>query len=80
MLNCEQANSFIMDYLEDRLPAKTRAKFEMHLEKCAKCTPFLDQYKKTVELVAEDGQIEVPPDLAEHTITFLRDHLPDLQQ
>ena len=80
MLSCEQANDFIMDYLEDRLPAKTRDKFETHLEKCARCTPFLDQYKKTIELVSQEGQIEVPPDLAEHTLAFLRENLPNLQQ
>lgn len=79
MLSCEQANNFIMDYLEDRLPAKTRVQFRTHLEKCTKCASFLDQYEKTVELVAEDGLIEVPADLTEHTLTFLREKLPELQ-
>ncbi|MFK7846502.1 MAG: zf-HC2 domain-containing protein, partial [Rhodothermales bacterium] len=47
MLSCEQVNNFILDYLEDRLPQETHAKFEKHLKMCATCTPFLDQYKQT---------------------------------
>lgn len=80
MLSCEQVNNFILDYLEDRLPKETHAKFEKHLKMCATCTPFLDQYKQTVEFVAVDGQIEVPADLAEHTMSFLRENLPSLNK
>lgn len=80
MLTCEQVNDFIMDYLDDRLSDDIKSRFEKHLHMCASCTPFLDQYQKTVELVAQDGQIEVPADLAEHTMLFLRQNLPDLKR
>ena len=80
MLTCEQVNDFIMDYLEGRLPADIKSKFETHLQMCASCTPYLDQYQKTVEMVSQDGQIEIPSDLAEHTMSFLRQHLPSFQK
>ena len=79
MLSCEQVNGFIIDYLEDRLPADTKSKFDKHLEMCPGCTPFFDQYKQTVEIVAKDGQIEVPADLAEHTMSFLRENIPNFK-
>ena len=79
MLTCEQVNNFIMDYLEGRLSEDVKSRFEQHLQKCASCTPYLDQYIKTVELVAQDGQMEVPADLAEHTMSFLHQNLPDFK-
>ena len=80
MMSCERVNEFILDYLEDRLPQETRKKFDEHLKMCPCCVPFLDQYKQTVEMVATEGQIEVPQDLAEHTMSFLREQLPSLQK
>ncbi|MEM8485146.1 MAG: zf-HC2 domain-containing protein [Bacteroidota bacterium] len=80
MMSCEEVNDFILDYLEGRLPRETKLKFEKHLEMCPCCVPFLDQYKQTVEMVATEGQIEVPADLAEHTLSFLREQLPSLQK
>ncbi len=80
MLTCEQVNDFLMDYLDGRLAEDVKSKFEKHLQMCASCTPFLEQYQKTVELVSQDGQIEVPADLAEHTMSFLRQNLPNFQK
>jgi predicted anti-sigma-YlaC factor YlaD len=75
VLTCEQANRFIVEYLEGELPTETEKKFEGHLDKCPCCTPFLEQYRQTIQLVHEDGQMEVPADLIEHTITFLREQM-----
>ena len=80
MMSCEQVNEFILDYVEERLPNETKAKFDEHLKMCPCCVPFLEQYKQTVDMVATDGQIEVPADLAEHTLSFLREQLPSLQK
>ncbi len=76
MLTCEQVNQFIMDYLEGNLSEQTRKDFETHMERCPQCSPFLEQYRHTIEFVRSDGQIEVPRDLAVHTLAFLRDQLP----
>ena len=76
MLSCEQVNQFIIDYLDDNLPASTRKKFESHLHKCPNCSSFFDQYNDTVTLVNEEGQLEIPEDLAQFTRTFLQEHIP----
>ncbi len=72
-LSCEEANAFIADYLEGRLDPTLRSRFEAHLHMCPACTPFLEQYKQTVELVRDDGQIDVPAGLIEHTLSFLNE-------
>lgn len=72
-LSCEQANAFILDYVEGRMDPGLRARFEAHLGMCPSCAPFLDQYRQTMKLVHDEGQIEVPTGLTEHTLHFLRE-------
>ncbi len=77
-LNCEQANRFIMDYLDNRLDGKVRKQFESHLHMCPNCTPFLEQYRQTVRLAHDDGALDVPQEVIEQTLSFLRSHMgPD---
>ena len=75
-LSCEDVNQFIIDYLEETIPPRTRTRFEAHLEKCATCGSYFEQYLQTVDWVREDGlaQIEPPEELVEVTLHFLRDH------
>ena len=80
-LSCEDVNRFIVDYLEETIPPRTRAKFEAHLENCANCGTYFDQYMNTVDWVREDGtiQIEPPEELVEVTLHFLREHYNGLE-
>ena len=78
-LSCVQVNDFILDYLEGRLPDETREKFEKHMETCPPCERYLEQYKQTVAIVSEIGKIDAPSDLAEHTMAFLKQNLPNFQ-
>ena len=75
MLSCKKVNQFIIDYLEDELPQDVRTKFEAHIQKCENCNTYLEQYKHTLTIVRTDGRLDVPEDLTEMTLQFLRDHL-----
>ena len=74
--SCEDANAFIAEYLEGVLDKQTEAKFSSHVSMCPNCGTFLDQYRHTVNLCKSDGTIEVPEELLEHTLAFLRNELP----
>ena len=76
-LSCEDVNRFIIGYLEDTIPAKTRQRFEAHLAQCTNCGSYFDEYLTTVELVHEDGSLHIDPpeELIEATLDFLREHL-----
>lgn len=76
-LSCEDANRFIIDYLEDTLPLRTRTRFEKHLSQCPLCTIYFDQYRRTIQLVREAGEDtpEPPAELVDLTLSFLRRHL-----
>ena len=80
-LSCEDVNRFIIDYLEGTIPPRTRTRFEAHLEMCANCGTYFDQYLQTLEWVHEDGSVQVDPpgELVEVTLHFLREHYDDLE-
>ena len=73
-LSCEQVNRFILDYLERSLDDRTRVAFEAHLFQCANCKTFLDQYQSTLCEVKTSENIEIPKEVVERTLDFLRKH------
>lgn len=78
-LNCEQANAFILEYVEGTIPSKTRTAFESHMDMCPTCGPYFEQYQETVALVRETGEdLPKPPEeLIEFTLSFLRKHIEE---
>jgi anti-sigma factor RsiW len=49
-MTCRELIDFLMAYLDGELPAARRALFDEHLEICAACRRYLDQYKATIAL------------------------------
>ncbi len=50
MITCREFDSFVVDYLDDKLPIAQRRKFELHLKTCESCRDYLTAYEKTVEI------------------------------
>jgi anti-sigma factor RsiW len=73
MLTCADVVRLITDYNEGRLTAAERRRFEEHVSICPPCRSFLDQMRKTVELVGELGEEDVPPAMEEHLLEAFRD-------
>ncbi len=70
--NCEKVDSFLLDYLEDRLDVKTKTQFEEHISFCKRCSAYFDSYKETLGLLEDARNISAPPELADLTLEFLR--------
>ena len=47
-LTCRELVELVTDYLEDRLPAEARARFEEHLASCNGCQAYVDQMRLTL--------------------------------
>lgn len=76
MLTCEDVNAFLVDYFDGTLDERTEQRFEHHVETCTTCQTYLEQYRTTIEMAREDRmEEEVPPELVEHTLAFLREEL-----
>jgi anti-sigma factor RsiW len=56
---CQQAVELVTDYLEGTLSRRDRRQFEAHLRACPNCAAYLEQIRRTINLV---GAIE-PDDL-----------------
>ena len=80
-LSCEDVNQFILDYLEDTIPASTRSRFDAHVAMCPNCNSFFDQYVRTIDLVHEEGSLAIDPpeELVEMTLHFLREHYDEVK-
>jgi len=47
-LTCQELVELVTDYLEDRLPAAERRRFDEHLSACDGCATYLEQVRSTV--------------------------------
>jgi anti-sigma factor RsiW len=45
---CQELVELVTDYLEDRLSATDRRRFEIHLEQCEVCRTYLEQFRATI--------------------------------
>ena len=70
MITCREFEDFVMQYLDDELPARQLAMFELHLRICRECREYLAAYQRSVDIgraafKADDEALpeEVPEDL-----------------
>jgi anti-sigma factor RsiW len=60
--SCKELVAVASEYLEDRLPASERARLEEHLAECEGCTTYLEQMRRTITLIGELREEDVPPE------------------
>jgi anti-sigma factor RsiW len=48
---CRELVELVTDYLEDRLPARDRARFEAHIADCEYCATYLEQMRQTIRVL-----------------------------
>ncbi len=69
MITCRQFEDFIMEYLEDTLPKRTRKLFEFHIRTCRECREYLAAYRRARDIARETALVstlnDVPEDLIE---------------
>jgi len=70
--NCEKVNQFLAEYVEGTLDQKTSLQFQQHIDMCKCCGPYMEQYQATIEMTHDCPCAEVPAELVEHTMSFLR--------
>jgi anti-sigma factor RsiW len=71
---CQEFVELVTDYLEDRLPAADRARFEAHLAECDGCEGYLEDMRG---VIAAMGTVTPPAD--PHTREVLMQALRDLR-
>jgi predicted anti-sigma-YlaC factor YlaD len=71
MIDCGQFESFLIDYLEGKLPGRQRAVLEFHLKICRECRDYLAAYRRTIEVgkaVFADPSADLPDDVPDDLV------------
>jgi anti-sigma factor RsiW len=71
-LSCKELVELVTNYLEDRLSASDRARFEMHLSYCAWCRVYLAQMRETVQLAGRLSEEDLPATSKEDLLRVFR--------
>lgn len=75
MSTCKELVDLLADYLEGQLPPDVARDLDQHLADCPPCLNFLKTYRTTTRLIREVGCEEIPPELEDRLLKFLREHL-----
>jgi len=69
---CKEITALILGYLNDALDPSVKRDFKRHLRNCPDCVNFLNTYKKTTFLTRSIRPEEIPPNVRENILDFLR--------
>lgn len=72
-VGCRQIVDLLVDYLDGSLDRPTAESLHAHLEGCPPCIAFLNTYKGTVKAARKLTETDIPPELKERLLSFLRD-------
>lgn len=61
-MTCQQIVEVITDYLDNRLAAEDRQRFEDHVAACDGCAAYLDQMRETIRLTGRLREEELSPE------------------
>ena len=73
-MTCRDFANFLVDYLDDGLPADVRQRFDAHLEECPDCVQYLRQYRDTIRLTSAAGDqlASIPEELVRAIVLSAR--------
>jgi predicted anti-sigma-YlaC factor YlaD len=71
-LSCQELVELVTDYLEGTLPAHERVRFEDHLAICPGCGNYLDQMRRTIQMVGALKEEAIPDDAKEQLLRAFR--------
>jgi anti-sigma factor RsiW len=72
-MTCRQMVELVTDYLEGRLPAAERERFEAHLARCDGCQAYVDQMRALIAELGETPEVALSPALEGDLLAAFRD-------
>jgi anti-sigma factor RsiW len=70
-LTCREFVEFLIDYVDEALPAEQRRVFDEHMGFCPACLNYLETYRETVRLektLCADPEGPVPDDVPDDLV------------
>lgn len=72
-LTCQELVELITDYLEGMLPAAERVRFEEHLAVCTGCRNYVDQMRRTIDVLGQLAEDDLTPAARNELLELFRD-------
>jgi anti-sigma factor RsiW len=72
-LTCRELVEVVTDYLEGRMPAERRLRFEEHVAVCDGCQTYLEQMQETIRLTGTLREDDVRPEARDALLRVFRD-------
>ncbi|MFN2490856.1 MAG: anti-sigma factor [Actinomycetota bacterium] len=67
-LTCRELVELVTDYLEGTLSSEERMRFEEHLLICEGCSAYVDQMRRTIEVVGSLQEDSIPPEVRDRLL------------
>jgi len=71
-LTCQELVELVTDYLENRMPAAERRRFDEHLSACDGCATYLEQVRSTVAAARRLSAEKLAPQAREALLAAFR--------
>lgn len=71
-LTCQELVELVTDYLEGALSAEDRQRFEQHVSECDGCATYLDQMRRTVQMLGTLNEETLPAPAQEKLLAVFR--------
>ncbi len=71
-LTCREVVELVTDYLEARLPADERTRFELHLVYCDACRTYVHQMRQVLATTGKLTEESVPPEMRDSLLRAFR--------
>jgi predicted anti-sigma-YlaC factor YlaD len=71
-LSCQELVELVTEYLEGTLPTHERVRFENHLAICPSCGNYLDQMRRTIQMVGALKEEAIPDEAKEQLLHAFR--------
>jgi anti-sigma factor RsiW len=59
-LTCKEFVELVTSYIDDRMPAEDRIRFEEHIHWCPACMTYLTQVRSTIRLAGKLTERDLP--------------------
>jgi predicted anti-sigma-YlaC factor YlaD len=60
-MTCQEVVELVTDYLEGALPSEERARFDVHIARCAGCRAYIEQLHVTLRLTGTLTEAALSP-------------------
>ena len=70
---CRELVELVTDYLEDRLSAADRLRFEAHLAACDACRTYMEQFRQTIRAIGRLPEESLGADARKTLLDAFRD-------